>query len=93
MSCDDIQQYLKSVIQSDFIPYIPSRPRTLLSIISDCLHDEFNRYKCVDIVDKMYMAYTMWIAIRTLMTNGDKKITLFTLANDDKNIKILLLNY
>ena len=22
MSCDDIQQYLKSVIQSEFIPYI-----------------------------------------------------------------------
>lgn len=50
MSCDDIQQYLKSVIQSEFIPYIPSRPRTLLSIISDCLHDEFNRYKCTNII-------------------------------------------
>lgn len=90
MSCDDIddiQQYLKSVIQSEFIPYIPSRPRTLLSIISDCLHDEFNRYKWVDIVDKMYMAYTIWIAIRTLITNGDKKIDLFTLANDDKKYK------
>lgn len=92
MSCDDIQQYLKSVIQSEFIPYIPSRPRTLLSIISDCLHDEFNRYMYVNINDKMYIAYTIWIAIRTLMTNGDKKITLFTLADNDKNIKILLLN-
>lgn len=90
MSCDDIddiQQYLKSVIQSEFIPYIPSIPRTLLSIISDCLHDEFNRYKWVDINDKMYIVYTMWIAIRTLMTNGDKKIDLFTLADDDKKYK------
>ena len=32
----------------------------------------------------MYIAYTIWIAIRTLMTNSDKKITLFTLANNDK---------
>lgn len=87
MSCDDIvdiQQYLKSVIQSDFIPYIPSRPRTFLSIISDCLHDEFDRYMYVNINDKMYIAYIMWIAIRTLMINGDKKIDLFTSADDDK---------
>ena len=75
MSCDDIQQYLKSVIQSEFIPYISSRSRTLLSIISDCLHDEFNRYKWIDINDKMYIAYTIWIAIRTLMTNSDKRLT------------------
>lgn len=90
MSCDDIddiQQYLKSVIQSEFIPYIPSRPRTLLSIISDCLHDEFDEYTYVGYSDKMYVVYTMWIAIRTLMTNSDKNISFFTLADNDKKYK------
>lgn len=95
MSCDDIddiQQYLKSVVQSEFITYIPSKPRTFLSIISDCLHDEFDRYMWISTVTKMYFVYTIWIAIRTLMTNGGKKIDLFTIADNDKNIKILLLN-
>lgn len=93
MSCDviddinNIQQYLKSVIQSEFITYIPSKPRTFLSVISDCLHDEFDRYMYVNIDDKMYVVYTIWIAIRTLMINDDKKITLFTLGDDDKKYK------
>lgn len=87
MSCDDIddiQQYLKSVIQSEFITYIPSRPRTLLSIISDCLHDEFDRYRYIDTENEMMVVYTMWIAIRTLMTNGGKKISFFTSEHDKK---------
>lgn len=94
MSCDDIddiQQYLKSVIQSEFITYIPSKPRTFLSIISDCLHDEFDRYRYIDTENEMMVVYTMWIAIRTLMTNGGKKIS-FLLLNMIKNIKILFLN-
>lgn len=87
MSCDDIddiQQYLKSVIQSEFITYIPSIPRTLLSIISDCLHDEFDRYMYIDTENEMMVVYTMWIAIRTLMTNGGTKMSFFTSEHDKK---------
>ena len=95
MSCDDIddiQQYLKSVIQSEFITYIPSRPRTFLSIISDCLHDEFDRYRYIDTENEMMVVYTMWIAIRTLMTNGGKKISFFTSEHDKKYKDILNSN-
>lgn len=90
MSCDDIQQYLKSVLQSEFISYIPSRPRTFLSIISDCLHDEFNEYTYVGYNDKMYVVYTMWIAIRTLMTNDNEKFTLYTFKNSDEIYKDII---
>lgn len=93
MSCDDIQQYLKSVIQSEFISYIPSRPRTFLSIISDCLHDEIDEYTYVGYNDKIYVVYTMWIAIRTLMTNDNEKITLFTFKNSDEIYKDIISKF
>ena len=42
---NNISDFIRSIIyKSEFITYIPSRPRTFLSIISDCLHDEFDRY-------------------------------------------------
>lgn len=81
---NSIKDYLQSLLQNDILVQsrLRIRDNTIVSVVSTCVMDEFDKEYDVSNDDKMYILRIAWIAARILMTNGGETISLFTPLNE-----------
>lgn len=92
---NSIKDYLQSLLQNDILVQSRLRIRddTIVSVVSTCVMDEFDRENYVSNDDKMYILRIAWIAARILMTNGGQTISLFTPLNEYDSLFMDDYNY